>query len=252
MVAGYFPPLRAQLVASCSQLCDPVALVEVSAPPSSRRVAVFGATGSGKTRWLQSIYWPVSPRLVIVDQTGEWMSQADAIGAQRCENYAELMDALARNSYSARFRIVCELYPDDVEALGRKLVPVPGIDRSPVRALGGMTLMLDEVDRVVSAGYVGSLRDIWRRGRHAGLNVLAASQRPCNVSKEVTSNSDVIAILRLHEPNDVAYLADALGSKERANEAVEWARSAPHRVAVYYTKDGKLAKLEPATIRVTG
>ncbi len=196
---------------------------------------------------MRRIYWPVSPRLVVIDQTGEWMEQAASIGAVTAETYDQLLELLTKNAHAPRFRIIAELEPEDVEELGRVLVPVPGIHRSPVIAMGGMTLMLDEVDRVVSAGYQGSLRDIWRRGRHAGLNVLAASQRPSNVSKEVTSNCDVIAVLALHEPNDADYLAQLMG-KQRAAEALQWAQSAKFRVAVYYTKDGTLAKYEAAQL----
>jgi hypothetical protein len=205
---------------------------------------VFARSGAGKTEYIKRVWLAKIPRLVIVDQTGEWRELAEQNGGV-ADGVDAVLAAIRANASKQRWRIVALLDKGQLEELAKILLPQGKIDRCPSRLLGGMALFLDEVDQVAPTNGSDSIRSLFRRGRHAGLTIISASQRPGNVSKEVTSQSEFIAVLALHEANDVAYLEDVLG-RQTARDALEWANSKPYRVALYFPRTGQLVKQEPA------
>lgn len=211
-------------------------------PPDSIRGAVFGRSGSGKTYYVRERWFPHFPRLIILDQTGEWRSLERENGG-RADGLGQLVAAMQAKAGLRRWRIVADLDAEEVEEFATIIIPRGAVDRSPSRLLGGMALFIDEVDLVAPINATPGIRSIFRRGRHAGLSVISASQRPANVSKEVTSQAQFLAILALHEKNDVAYLRQVLGA-ETAGEALAWANSAPWRVAIYSPRTGALTLQE--------
>lgn len=215
-----------------------------SAPPPSLRGVVFGRSGSGKTEYVKRVWLSKIPRLIIVDQIGEWRQLGDENGGV-ADGVEELLEQLRQKAPLQRWRIVALLDKPKLEELAYRLLPQGKIDSCVPRKLGGMALFLDEVDQVAPVNGSDAIRSLFRRGRHAGLTIVSASQRPGNVSKEVTSQCDFIAVLSLHETNDVAYLESVLGAKT-ATEALEWANSKPYRVALYFPRSGTLQLQEPA------
>ena len=213
-------------------------------PPGSIRGVAFGRSGSGKTEYLKRVWIPRIPRLVIVDQTGEWRTEEEKHGG-RADGLPAVLAAIKERAPGSTWRLVADLDREELEELSAILLPRGAIDRAPSRLLGGMGLMLDEVDQVAPVNGSAGIRSLFRRGRHAGLTIISASQRPGNVSKEVTAQCDFIAVLALHERNDVAYLESVMG-QEVAREALAWANSAPYRVALYFPKNGALVCQEPA------
>lgn len=211
-------------------------------PPASIRGAVFGRSGSGKTVYVREQWFPHFPRLIILDQTGEWRKLEQENGG-RADGLEALVEAMKEKAGSRRWRIVADLDNDEIEQLAAILIPRGAVDRSPARLLGGLALFMDEVDLVAPVNAPQGIRSLFRRGRHAGLSVISASQRPANVSKEVTSQAQFLAILALHEKNDVAYLKQVLGA-ETADAALDWANSAPYRVAIYSPRTGELTQHE--------
>lgn len=215
-----------------------------SIPPASIRGAIFGRSGSGKTEYARRSWFPHFPRLVIIDQTGEWQ-EIERENGGRMEGIGQLVDAMQSRAGQRRWRIVADLTNDEVGELARILIPRGAVHRSPARLLGGMALFMDEVDLVAPTNAPEGIRTLFRRGRHAGLSVISASQRPANVSKEVTSQAQFLAILALHEKNDVAYLKQVMGS-DTAQAALDWANSAKYRVALYDPRTGVVTQQEAA------
>ena len=210
-------------------------------PPPSARVTVLGATGSGKSVYLRQAWWPRAPRLLVVDHIGEYAAQLGAVGLD------QTLALLREHAHVRTWRLFAGLVPEEIDELAAILLPYPNLQASPALALGGMAISVDEVDRVIGFGAGAGLRDLWRRGRHVGLTVFAASQRPANVSKEITSMSDALALLHIHEPSDIDYMRDLLG-KDRLARAMEWLSGAPHRVAMYFPRSQRLGLYPPITV----
>lgn len=207
----------------------------------SLRGCAVGRSGSGKTFWIWRRWIANAPRVLIVDQTGEWKEKEPH--ARFANGLPETLRALREAVTRSHWRIVCSLDPQEIYALCGVLIPVPDIDKSPVIAMGGFMLYLDEVDLVVPINAPVEARSIYRRSRHAKLSVLSATQAISNVSKEVTRQCDFIGILAVHEPADVEYLTSLMGS-ENADDALTWANQ-PHHVALWLPQKRELVKLLP-------
>lgn len=179
-------------------------------PPGSERVFVCGASGSGKTEFLRTRFLPRSPRLLIVDQTGEWPDKEPE--APVYMGFEETLGGLKGLASQPKWRAICYLEPEEVMRLSEEVLLPPGkISQGYSYSVGGMGLLLDEVDSLVPiANAPLPLRSLWRRSRHGGLTVFAATQRPGNVSKEVTSQCRWLGVLRQHEARDVLYLASVI------------------------------------------
>lgn len=178
----------------------------------SERVFACGVTGSGKTEFLARRFLPRAPRLLIVDQTGEWADREKY--APYCFGYEDTVSVLGEHAGKDRWRIICSVTPAEVSQLAtRMLVPSPRPRDGFAASVGGMAVLLDEVDILTPNGRApAELTHLWRRGRHVGLSVYAATQRPANVSKEVTAQCRWICVLRQHEVRDIKYLSDLIGA----------------------------------------
>src|SRR3954471_10760723 len=113
-----------------------------AAPPASSRVFACGVTGSGKTRALRRLWLDRPPRALILDATGEWLSEK---GARLAHDWPELIAELRRAAGRPRWRLVApsdELDPVDLVELlltwRAGALPYP-------RAVGGMALLVDEL-----------------------------------------------------------------------------------------------------------
>lgn len=206
------------------------------------RVIATGRTMSGKTEWIWRRYLRHVPRLLIVDTIGEW-SSTRAASLEHARHVTGVQATLQALHDAAEFRswcIVADLDRDETVQVADILAP-RRITDSPVPALGGMAIYLDEVDLMVPLGD-SRLAGLWRRGRHVGLSVYAATQRPASVNKEVSAMVDVYALLPLDEVRDVAYLRQRFG-RDMVDRGLAWANSGPYRVATF--AGGALHRLPP-------
>jgi len=156
-------------------------------------VAVIGASGSGKSLWIKQQLKRHRPgRLLIWDPQAEYQAHgrtftdraamAEAItkgrGAFRCIYSPGDRATL----YPARFDWFCRL----------------------AYALGNLTLIVEELADVTTPQRAP---DAWsvitRKGRHKGLRIVAASQRPAGVDKDFFGNCTLIHCGRLVFDNDV-------------------------------------------------
>lgn len=210
-------------------------------PPGSVRGCAVGRSGSGKTRWIHRRWIANCPRVLIVDQTGEWRRLEP--NARFSMGYADTVRVLKQVASERHWRVVATLDVEEVERLIQVLIPIPDIQKSPVLALGGFALYLDEVDLVVPLNAGPIARNIYRRSRHAGMTVLSATQRISSVNKEVTSMCDFIGVLDVHELADVDYLENLMGRAEW-EKARDWIKQ-PYHVAVWRPSLRALILLPP-------
>lgn len=178
---------------------------ELPPPARSARVFVAGNSGTGKTTMAERAILAQYHRQIIVDLTGEWRGKVDA-EALTVEELKTAVRTLARQG--SRWRVSISLDPDEFPELVQWLVPVPRIDQSPIRRLRGAVLLVDEVDLLAPQGTASRpVRTLYRRSRHAGLSIVSTTQRPENVSREVSAQSTHAACLYLSEPRGVEYMA---------------------------------------------
>lgn len=180
---------------------------------SSEVVFCCGARGSGKTALLRRVFLPRAPRLLILDQTGEWPElEPDAPVAYGFRQTAELLAAVAHLS---EWTAISFLEPAAICQLSRDLLlPMPNPRaHSYARLIGGLALLADEIQTWASSSYFPpELKALFRLGRHVNLSLYAATQRVGNCSKEVTAQANYLSFLRQEEPLDIDYLRDRIGA----------------------------------------
>jgi hypothetical protein len=178
---------------------------------------------------------------LILDQTGEWTGRVDV----ETTTVPETVAAIKRLAPQGKWTIAAALDDDQLPALIRWLIPVPTLGESPVLALGGMVLLVDEVDLVAPQGPPSrEIRTLYRRSRHVGLSVISATQRPGNVSREVSAQSQHLIAHFLSEPRDRDYIVDAMRwDRPQTQRWLEWVRRHPHGAVWKEVQTGRLLYL---------
>lgn len=202
------------------------------------RSLIAGNSGSGKTTLAWHLYLKRMPRYLVIDQTGEWEGKVDIEADTLPEVVAAIRELAPEGSWSVSYSLADDRYEDLVDWL----IPVPEIQRSPCIALGGMTLLNDEVDLLAPFGPPSRhIRTLYRRSRHAGLSILSLTSAPGNVSKEVSRQSTHRIALFLDEPADIAYMTDAMRwTPQQVDYWQEWTRRYPHGAAWREVLTGRL------------
>lgn len=103
---------------------------------------------------------------------------------------------------------------------------------------GNIWLIVDEVDLYCSPyNSDPTLKRIVRYGRHKAINLIAISQRPANVARDVTAQADAIVIFSTTENRDLDYLRYRIG---------ETAALAASKLPLYQSIIYKAGTVEPA------
>lgn len=194
--------------------------------PESIRAFIAGNSGSGKSVRAWNLYLRHYPRRLLVDLTGEWSSQATVT----VETVPQAVDAIKRLAPSGKWSVALALDFSELAGLVDWLVPVPNLQDSPVRKMGGAVILVDEVDLLAPPGTASeAVRTLYRRSRHVGLSVVSTTQRPANVSREVSAQSTHVVALHLSEPRDVDYMGQLMRwDRPRLGEWRDWTRRHPH------------------------
>lgn len=199
----------------------------------STRIFAAGATGSGKTHFLRTQVIPSTPRAVFVDFVGEWERRRGELRGRVlvATSLGETASALRELARVREWSLVAQLDPDEFPALARLLVPPKFTDEAPVyaRAVGGLALVCDELDLLAPHNAPAEVLGLWRRGRHAGLSIYAATQTPASVHPIVRGMSRYLALCQMHEPNAVKYFAATVP----ANVLARLTALPPHEVLLF-------------------
>lgn len=174
-----------------------------------------------------------------------------------------LANELARSAYYNRQRVIIvapmggfdltgspvihqstELLNNDIA--NRSIIAVPGSDVQLPRSVmlyayesGNVTLFVDEVDIFCSAHFAEpALLNIIRYGRHRQVNLVAISQRPANVIRDLTAQSDFLVMFQSTELRDLEYLGQRIG-RENSDQV---ARLDQFKYLIYSAFDGGLMK----------
>lgn len=170
-------------------------------------VSIFGRKGSGKTFLSRKILKDFD-RVVAVDTVAQY-SESD--GFEVFEGYEAGERALIAAERREKFRI--SLRSDDTEDLLRLL--------RLVYELQDTLVVVDEAPFYCSPSKLPpALSLIVRQGRHHKLDQIYIAQRPAEVHRSITSQSDIVVSFVQREKRDVDFLIEAGGGRdaERVSE----------------------------------
>jgi hypothetical protein len=183
----------------------------VNVPRANLIVTGYGPKGSGKSALLSDLWVRPAPRVVTLDQTGEAAeTYPDATTTTR--GLPALLDALRVCASLGTWHVLAALDDAEVPKFFGKLVP-PFASSAPslCAALGGMAIECGEVDMIARTGKTpDEVLSAWRRGRHVGLSLLCATQRPASAARDVSAQADVLFAFQTSETRDVKFIADML------------------------------------------
>lgn len=178
--------------------------------PSSARVFVAGATGTGKSHFLRNVLLPKQPRAIVLDYTADFYAHRRELGANVvvAESLQDVRAHVRKLAGASSWRVLAMLDAAESAQLGRLLLPErlhSGASLS--RALGGVALVCDELNQFAPHNAPADILNLWRRGRHVGLTILGATQAPADVAPVVRGMSRYLVLFQTHEPNALAYFA---------------------------------------------
>ena len=118
---------------------------ERKAPPTFRYF-ITGRTQSGKTRRMESDVLERMPRVIMVDQTGEWFGRTPSNGARMIEAYdlERTVAALRELAGRSRWWLSTTLNSEELEVLRRVLMPEGNLTRSLRITLADLTKQIDD------------------------------------------------------------------------------------------------------------
>lgn len=161
---------------------------------STDRVAIFGQTGSGKTYFARYLVRSVR-RLVVLDPKGMLRGKWGLL------EWGPRTRKRLRNGLPVRVRIPAPL-SGDWEPYLREIYNA-----------GDLVLYIDEMYGVVPIGKRAPnyLNAIYTRGRELGIGVIAVSQRPAWIPREMISESTWFFCFRLMLEDDRRSVAQIMG-----------------------------------------
>lgn len=205
-----------------------------------------GMRRGGKTTWLNK-YASRFPRRLIVDLVGEVLGTLP--GATDCLTLSETTDALGDLAKEPSWIVVTSLTPDDTVKLLHAITPAENPRGGYSLAVDGMTFECGELDTVMPnhKGISDHALAITTRGRHYRCSLLGASLRAADVHKSVTSQPDVMAFFKQHEPNDIDYIAKTAGEHIAARVSV----LEPFAHVLYMPRSGRASAVDADGISVS-
>jgi len=165
-------------------------------------LAAFGATGSGKSHAIKKLLKRLKPnKLIIWDTKLEYGNFGQVV-----TTFSDLINACKTSTgkKKANYKIIMqpvEKHRDNPEAFNMvcKLA----------FKMTGCTYVADELQRVTTAS---SAPHWWKicvaDGRHEGMTLIGAGQRPANVNKDILSNATFIRGFRLNHSGDIQTMKD--------------------------------------------
>lgn len=187
--------------------------------------AYIGASGSGKGVSInQRLKELKPPRLLIWDPRDEYEGHA--------KPFSTLTDLLksvrgkSRRPFKARF----------VPGSGAKLADAFGLLCDVAFAAGDMVFLAEELSDITTASHApASWRRVITQGRHQGLHVIGAAQRPALIDKTFLGNATYIRCFTLRYRDDRLAMSRALDVPESDVSALQTVEDdVRHRTEIHF------------------
>ncbi len=159
-------------------------------------VAVMGGSGSGKSTFIKREIERLKPkRLMVFDVMHEYSDKGQPI---------KLCSELAQMAKAKQFRLVFQPSSQNMQQQFNFFCKL-------AFEIGNCLIVVEELNRVTEATKAPpNWQDCTSRGRHKGLMIYGASQRPAGVDKDFFSNATKIRTGRLNFAADIKTLANVL------------------------------------------
>lgn len=154
-------------------------------------MAILGKRGSGKTSYIRKKIFEEA-RVIVYDVNGDYDLPA-------YESISSLAKAINRkSSYHVRY---VPFEPLEEISKFSKLV----------FARGDLLVVFDEVHLIAPTFSIDpDMANLFRRGRHRGIKVMFATQRPSGMNNLLTSQASEFVVFRLVNHRDVLYVKENL------------------------------------------
>ena len=182
----------------------------------ARIIAVMGASGSGKSTYIKRFLRKPKPaRLMVWDPMREYSEFG-----QVYDSLGGMVDMLGKIG-KGKFSIVFQPASNE-KARAKQFDVFCGL----ALALGDLTMVAEELKFVTKPGYAPiRWSAVTMTGRHKGLTVIGASQRPASIDKDFLGNCTVIRTGRLAYPEDMKAVSRSMQVPESeiaALKPLEW------------------------------
>ena len=206
--------------------------------------AFVGATGSGKGVGIREHLKSARPtRLIVFDPMHEYGDIAQPVAT-----VAQVITAMKRPT----FRIVWQ--PDDDTDFDSKAFKAQFVLFCKAAFLAGDLMMLvEELELVTRATWApAAWRNCTKRGRHQGLQIMAATQRPADADKAFWSSCTYIRCHALRETEDGQRMARVLKVPYEQIDALKTTAVSDRQTQItYYEKDFNAGTSGEKTITLT-
>lgn len=199
--------------------------------------AYIGATGSGKGVSIREHLAKEKPkRLAIWDPLGEYGEFVTATTGK----LQDLARAMSGKAFAVAYWPGADatLYKDKFAMFCRM-----------VYAAGNCTVMVEELADVTSPSYAPPYwRQCTKKGRHRGLRLIAASQRPADVDKHFLGGCTFIRCFTLTGKNDRLVMADMMDVPLETIKALSTVEAGKVTTIRFMDRDKRVNKTTPGTI----
>lgn len=206
--------------------------------------AFVGCTGSGKGVGIHEHLKALKPtRLIVFDPMHEYGSMGQVV-----TSVAGVIAAMKKKTFSVVWQ------PDDETDFEQK--PFKAQFALFCRAaflVGNLCMLVEELELVTRPTWApAAWRNCTKRGRHVGLVILAATQRPADADKAFWSSCTYIRCHALREAGDSDRMAKALKVPYEAVDKLQTvALSATQTRITYYEKDFNAGTCGEKTVTLT-
>lgn len=203
--------------------------------------AYIGASGSGKgvsiNRRLADLK---PPRLLVWDPRGEYGKLAPA--------YDSLPHLVGAFKHAKKGPVRARYVPGD----GVKLADAFGFVCSLAFTAGNLVFLAEELSDVTTASHAPAA---WRRvitqGRHQGLHIIGAAQRPALIDKTFLGNATYVRCFTLRYDDDRRAMAKALDVPQAQVNALDTSESGSRTVIRFIERDFRSKVLRTDSITLT-
>lgn len=192
--------------------------------------AFVGATGSGKGVGIREHLKAAKPtRLIVFDPMHEYADIARPVAT-----VAQVIEAMKKPA----FKIVWQ--PDDeTDFDGKAFKEQFALFCRAAFLVGNLTMLVEELELVTRPTWApAAWRNCTKRGRHQGLSILAATQRPADADKAFWSSCTYIRCHALRESGDRERMAKSLSVPAAQIETLQTVALSPSKTRItFFEKD---------------